>query len=158
MTTLTTSSSLYCLGLIYYGALQLDLSLFACVWCPLTSTLNYSSFYLSTVSQWVLLTSAKCSLKGHQFQKQGKYYNGADFALFTWCGSHWCRWHCAVPEMEYLGWTVSPVTQTKVIMMKNIDYNQGLQHIRTIFKMINHHRAKQAGAVKDILSDQLKVA
>lgn len=38
-------------------------------------------------------------------------YNGEDF--FTWCGFHWCRWHCVVPEMEYWRWTVSPGTQTQ---------------------------------------------
>lgn len=65
--------------------------------------------------------------------------------------------------MEYLGWTVSPVTQTKiimlyVIMMKNIDYKQGLQHIRTGFKMIDPYlwqlQLKALELSQDILSDR----
>lgn len=54
-------------------------------------------------------------------RSQSKQHSGADAALFTWCGSHWCRWHCVVPEMEYWDWRVSPGIQTKIllIIMKN---------------------------------------
>lgn len=42
---------LRCLTAFFSAKVSLD----ACVWCPLTNTLNYSSVYLSTVSQIGLL-------------------------------------------------------------------------------------------------------